>query len=215
MKLFRVWKKIAMSFIVTEIGWNGFSSWLIRVSKERFDWLEFQPGWSFLLYSKSNHNTPIFEKLIGATDLRIALIKMFIPSTLFVWHLSRRIVRSKSEVKWAATYRKTPRRDWLKKTNDRASLVHNLKAVHEFFLSAEGGVKSFDKSGSKSRKMEKRALSTRIENLLSSYHWTQVGFCERRSPMAESDARDWVLVWVEELHRPAGSKRLWKNSKNG
>ena len=28
--------------------------------------------------------------------------------------------------------------------------------------------------------------------------------------MAESEARDWVLVWVEDLHRRAGSKRFWK-----
>ena len=28
--------------------------------------------------------------------------------------------------------------------------------------------------------------------------------------MAESEARNWVLVWVEELHRRAGSKRFWK-----
>ena len=26
--------------------------------------------------------------------------------------------------------------------------------------------------------------------------------------MAESEARDWVLVWVEDLHRRAGSKRF-------
>ena len=26
--------------------------------------------------------------------------------------------------------------------------------------------------------------------------------------MAESEARDWVLVWVEDLHRQAGSKRF-------
>ena len=28
--------------------------------------------------------------------------------------------------------------------------------------------------------------------------------------MAESEARDLVLVRVEDLHRPAGSKRLWE-----
>ena len=27
--------------------------------------------------------------------------------------------------------------------------------------------------------------------------------------MAKSEARDWVLVWVEDLHRRAGSKRFW------
>ena len=44
-----------------------------------------------------------------------------------------------------------PSRDWLEKTNERASLVHNLHAVHEFFLSADGGVGSFDESSFKSR----------------------------------------------------------------
>ena len=31
--------------------------------------------------------------------------------------------------------------------------------------------------------------------------------------MAESEARDWVLVWVEDLHRRAGSKRFWKEKQ--
>ena len=31
--------------------------------------------------------------------------------------------------------------------------------------------------------------------------------------MAESDARDWVLVWVEDLHRRAGSKRFWEEKQ--
>ena len=34
---------------------------------------------------------------------------------LFVWHLSRRIVRMESAEKWAAIYRKKPSRDWLEK----------------------------------------------------------------------------------------------------
>ena len=38
-----------------------------------------------------------------------------------------------------------------KKTNERASLVPSLEAVHEFFLLAEGGIRSFDKSGFNSR----------------------------------------------------------------
>ena len=28
--------------------------------------------------------------------------------------------------------------------------------------------------------------------------------------MAETEARDWELVWVEDLHRRAGSKRFWE-----
>ena len=31
--------------------------------------------------------------------------------------------------------------------------------------------------------------------------------------MAESEARDWVLVWVEGLHRRAGSKRFWEKEQ--
>ena len=31
--------------------------------------------------------------------------------------------------------------------------------------------------------------------------------------MAESEARDWVLVWVEDLHRRAGSKRFWEKEQ--
>ena len=31
--------------------------------------------------------------------------------------------------------------------------------------------------------------------------------------MAEIEARDWVLVWVEDLHRRAESKRLWEEEQ--
>ena len=31
--------------------------------------------------------------------------------------------------------------------------------------------------------------------------------------MAESEARDWVLVWAEDLHRRAGSKRFWEKEQ--
>ena len=31
--------------------------------------------------------------------------------------------------------------------------------------------------------------------------------------MAESEAREWVLVWVEDLHRRAGSKRFWEEEQ--
>ena len=31
--------------------------------------------------------------------------------------------------------------------------------------------------------------------------------------MAESEARDWVLVWVEDLHRRAGGKRFWEEEQ--
>ena len=31
--------------------------------------------------------------------------------------------------------------------------------------------------------------------------------------MPESEARDWVLVWVEDLHRRAGGKRFWEKEQ--
>ena len=31
--------------------------------------------------------------------------------------------------------------------------------------------------------------------------------------MAESEAGDWVLVWVEDLHQLAGSKRFWEEEQ--
>ena len=31
--------------------------------------------------------------------------------------------------------------------------------------------------------------------------------------MSESEAKDSVLVWVEDLHRRAGSKRFWEEEK--
>ena len=31
--------------------------------------------------------------------------------------------------------------------------------------------------------------------------------------MAESKAGDWVLVWVEDLHRWTGSKRFWEEER--
>ena len=56
-----------------------------------------------------------------------------------------------SEGKGAAIYRENRAVIGWKKTNERASLVHNLKAAHEFFLSAEGVFKSFYGSGFESR----------------------------------------------------------------
>ena len=31
--------------------------------------------------------------------------------------------------------------------------------------------------------------------------------------MIESEAEDWVLVWIEDLHRQAGSKRFWEEEQ--
>ena len=31
--------------------------------------------------------------------------------------------------------------------------------------------------------------------------------------MAESEARDWVLFWVEDLHQRAGSKQFWEEEQ--
>ena len=31
--------------------------------------------------------------------------------------------------------------------------------------------------------------------------------------MTEAEARDWGLVWVEDLHQWAGSKRFWEEEQ--
>ena len=59
----------------------------------------------------NNALMPIYDKLVGGAELSIALIKMFMFSKLFVWHLSRRIVRLKRAGIGAASYRKEPSRD--------------------------------------------------------------------------------------------------------
>ena len=74
-------------------------------------------------------------------------------SKLFIWHLSRRIVRIKIAGK-GAVIEKTRAVIAGKRINERASFVLNFYAVHEFFLSAEGAVRSFDKSDFKSKKLE-------------------------------------------------------------
>ena len=67
-------------------------------------------------------------------------------SKLFIWYLSRKIVRIESAGKEAAI-EKSGAVIGGKRINERASFVHNLWALHKFFLSAEGRVKSSDESG--------------------------------------------------------------------
>ena len=71
------------------------------------------------------------------------LIKMLIFSKLFISCLSRRIVRIESAGKGMAIGKSRAVIGW-KRIAERASFVGNLWAVQEFFLSAEGGVRSFD-----------------------------------------------------------------------
>ena len=33
--------------------------------------------------------------------------------------------------------------------------------------------------------------------------------------MAESEAKDWALIWVEDLHRRAGSMRFCEEEREG
>ena len=48
--------------------------------------------------------------------------------------------------------RKKPIRDWMQKSQYfKAVLVYDLQTINGFFLSAEGGVGSFDNGGSKGR----------------------------------------------------------------
>ena len=69
---------------------------------------------------------------------------MLISSKLIIWHLSKKIFRIKIAGKGAAVekYRTVIGG---KRINERASFGYNVEAVHKFFLSAEGGFRSFDK----------------------------------------------------------------------
>ena len=68
-------------------------------------------------------------------NFRIALIKMFVSSKLFVWHLSRRIVRMESAGKWAAIYREKPSRDWLEKDEWESVIsVQSLSCIQILFV---------------------------------------------------------------------------------
>ena len=56
-------------------------------------------------------------------------------SKLFVWHLSRRIVRMESVEKWAAIYRKKPSRDWLEKDQWESVIsVQSLSCIRILFV---------------------------------------------------------------------------------
>ena len=74
-------------------------------------------------------------------------------SKLFFWHLSGRIAGIEIAGK-GAVIEKTRAVIGGEKINERASFVLNFYAVHEFFLSAEGAVRSFDKSDFKNKKLE-------------------------------------------------------------
>ena len=82
-----------------------------------------------------------------------SLIEMLIFLKLFISCLSRKVVRIKSAGKKVAIRKGRAMIGW-KRIAERASFVFNLWAVQDFFLSAEGGVRSFDKSGFKSRQMK-------------------------------------------------------------
>ena len=70
---------------------------------------------------------------------------MLILSKLFIRSLSRKIVKIESTGKEVAIGKSRAVIGW-KRIDERASFAYNLEAVHEFFLLAEGGVRSFDKS---------------------------------------------------------------------
>ena len=77
----------------------------------------------------------LWKSWLVVQNLRIAFIKMFISSKLFVWHLSRRIVRMESAEKWAAIYRKKPSRDWLGKDQWESVIsVQSLSCIRILFL---------------------------------------------------------------------------------
>ena len=72
---------------------------------------------------------------------------MLVVSELFISHLSREIVRIENAGKVAAIGKRKSRAviGW-KRIDERASFIYKLSFENGFFLSAEGGVRSFDKS---------------------------------------------------------------------
>ena len=84
---------------------------------------------STLSTTGSKHLKPMQMKFMQICN---ALIKMFMSSKkLFVRHLPGRIVGMESAEKGAANYRKKSIRDWLEKTNQKASLVqHSIFKQH-------------------------------------------------------------------------------------
>ena len=79
----------------------------------------------------------------------ITLIKTLIFSKLFIWHLSRGIVRIESTGKGVAVEKSRTVIGW-KRIDEKALFVYNLQVENEFFLSAESGIRSFNKSDFKS-----------------------------------------------------------------
>ena len=72
---------------------------------------------------------------------------MFISSKLFVWHLSRRIVRIEGAGKWAAIYRKKPSRDWLEKDQWESVIsVQPLGCTRILFVGRGRGLKFWCKN---------------------------------------------------------------------
>ena len=89
----------------------------------------------------------LFEGCLVVQNLRNALIKMFMSSKQrFVRYMSRRLLRMESARKEVAISRKSRAVIGWKNTNRREPSVHNLQFLHEFCVSAEGGVGSFDKT---------------------------------------------------------------------
>ena len=71
------------------------------------------------------------------------------------------------------------------------------------FFSAEGGVRSFDRDGLKSRKVEGRAtLGKNKKYMLSSYCNVEhrQNFVKHEVSRLNEEARDLVVGWVEDLH---------------
>ena len=111
-----------------------------------------------LIFSK-----PFFKEISNC------LVKMFISLKLFVWHLSRRIVRMESAGKWAAIYRKKPSREWLEKDQWESIIsVQSLSCTRIYFCRQRAELEVLMKVASRADRWKGERSWPRIKNLLSS-----------------------------------------------
>ena len=111
-----------------------------------------------------------------------------------------------------------PSRDWLEK--DQWETVIRTQSLNcsrfFFFLSAEDGLRRFDKTSFKSRLIERRRALGKNGKSTVIIMLSTDRILKRWSILAESVAKNWVLiVWVEDLHRRTGNKGFWEEEQEG
>ena len=132
-------------------------------------------------------------------------------SKLFIWHLSKRIVRMESAGKGAAVYRKKPNRYWLKNKKKTMRECHKctiFKLYTNSFCRQKVGLKFLMKVASKASRWKGERLRARIKILWSS----QCLSTDRIFWKIKSDGRirskSLSISVVEDMHGPARSKRF-------